>query len=117
MLTTNMTNRQKANYYFRLHERAEALFMRALNKKYDVVRDNAESFMWIAHDLASRLEKVEDHEIYKLRSTMFSTEEAQLIKRVEFFYKLDREANKMGIRFLEKARLYYLKAIEDEANN
>lgn len=117
MLTTNMTNRQMAEFYYGLEERAEKLFNVASNRMESTISNNPNTVSSIIEACADGLKKMEPSSLYKVETVIILEEEVSLIKRIVSDKNLKAQAFRLLGRFLQKRQKFAELAAYDEDNN
>lgn len=117
MLTTNMTNRQKVDFYRDLYDRANRLYEKTRLEINRIFENNDNAIADFISSLVGCTEWDADYNCYETKNLFWFDSDIKLMKRIAFWHKLNNKALVTLARISKKFIAAREKAKEDEANN
>ncbi len=112
-----MTNRQMADYYNGLYERADRLFSKAWGNLEQIFRYNVSEISMILSSLSSAAVREEGQRLYRTDVMFWFDDEMTIFRKVAFYKAMISKAITLSSAFVKKMRHYDQEADKDEANN
>lgn len=113
MLTTNMTNRQKADFYNDLNERAEKLFSLYIDRLTEFMTKNTNYIADCIVEVVNATKKDEDFETYTTENLLWWDSDFEIMKSVSTIRTKKLQALELAVHFRAKYKVFEQKAKED----
>ena len=112
-----MTNRQKAEFYNDLYERADELHFAACNKEHAILNEKFWEVSQIISAICEHTSKMERSEMWKTETTVLFDDEVQVMRDLTAAHKMKGKALSLLCSFAKKMKAAREAETSDEANN